>query len=493
MSRRTPSRLLIVLATIAAAACVAVPAHAEGLDPHNHAEGFTAHAYGDTPVSTAVVKVPMLFPVVGGASYSDTFLACRSGCARKHFGQDLMGRKMQPLVAVFDGVVTSIKRETAPGEGNYLALRGTTGWSAIYIHINNDRPGTDDGKGTTEYAIAPGIHEGSQVFAGQHIAWLGDSGNAEGTSPHLHFELRNGDSWRGTVYNAMTSLNAAPRLAAPRPSGPHPTGTLIRGIGSPFIWLVKGHGKHLVTPSLLTLNGWTPGRILNVTQNEVDYYPRRENVPIRDGLIVRGIDKKLWLVEYGMRRQLPNEAAVKALGVKVERIRDVHVTALAVTPVAKPPVVEEPVDLPVDVDDITLPVPPPVPPLLRNGALVRLPDDGRIFLVEQGMLRSVANPITMWSWGYTGADVVQLPAVLPPAPGEEEALPVSELKLGAPLRLRDGTAFLDPMGRRFVVVNGIRRGIAQRGVLNSFLYSKLNWVTVDAGTAARLPIGPHLP
>src|SRR5687767_1010889 len=94
---------------------------------------------------TARVVVPMVFPIAGPASatrYSDNWLACRSGCTRKHMGQDLMGPKMTPLVAPFDGVVTSVKREAAPGGGgNYVVIaadRGpAAGWSAIFIHVNN--------------------------------------------------------------------------------------------------------------------------------------------------------------------------------------------------------------------------------------------------------------------------------------------------------------------------------------------------------------------
>jgi peptidoglycan hydrolase-like protein with peptidoglycan-binding domain len=45
-----------------------------------------------------------------------------------------------------------------------------------------------------------------RVEAGQHIAWVGDSGNAENTAPHVHFELRDPS---GTLVNGYSSLVAA--------------------------------------------------------------------------------------------------------------------------------------------------------------------------------------------------------------------------------------------------------------------------------------------
>src|SRR5687768_11548910 len=82
-------------------------------------------------ISPDRVVVPMVFPVAGKVSYSDTFLSCRSGCARQHLGQDLMAAKMTPLLATFDGVISGLRRETsASSSGNYVTLRGDNGWSA---------------------------------------------------------------------------------------------------------------------------------------------------------------------------------------------------------------------------------------------------------------------------------------------------------------------------------------------------------------------------
>jgi len=127
----------------------------------------------------------IVFPVQGAVSYGDTWGACRSGCARQHEGTDIMGSKLQPLLAAVDGRIGWTRLDG----NNMLSLRGADGWSYSYIHINNDSPGTDDGANPVQWILAPGVVPGMQVKAGQHIAFMGDSGNAEGTSPHLHFEI----------------------------------------------------------------------------------------------------------------------------------------------------------------------------------------------------------------------------------------------------------------------------------------------------------------
>jgi putative cell wall-binding protein len=149
----------------------------------------------------------MVFPVIGRVSYSDTFGAPR-GTDRVHEGQDLMGVKMQPLVAAADGTISYITIPEA-SYGYILRIKADDGWTYSYLHINNDTPGTDDGQAAMSDVFAPGIAKGARVLAGQLVAYMGDSGNAEGTSPHLHFEMRDADN---VLVNAKASLDAARHL-----------------------------------------------------------------------------------------------------------------------------------------------------------------------------------------------------------------------------------------------------------------------------------------
>jgi len=98
---------------------------------------------------------------------------------------------------------------TEPSYGYMLSIAGDDGYKYNYIHINNDTPGTDDGLGGPQYAYAPGIKEGVTVTQGQHIAWVGDSGNAENTVSHLHFEIRIAD---GSAIDPYPYLNAALKI-----------------------------------------------------------------------------------------------------------------------------------------------------------------------------------------------------------------------------------------------------------------------------------------
>lgn len=145
----------------------------------------------------------ILFPVLGGASYGNDFGNPRVG--HTHQGNDLFRKKMTPVIAVADGVLQRVSWPQ-PSYGYFISLEDDEGWDYWYIHLNNDKPGTDDGNGGGNFAYAPGAEDGARVKAGQVIGYVGDSGNAEPTPPHLHFEIHRPT---GAVINPYESLQRA--------------------------------------------------------------------------------------------------------------------------------------------------------------------------------------------------------------------------------------------------------------------------------------------
>ena len=158
----------------------------------------------------------------GGVYWSDTYGACRSGCSRSHEGVDMLGPKLTPLIAANDGYISWMRHDDA--RGNNLVITDDDGWEYHYIHINNDSPGTDDGANPIEYAFSGRIADAWEsgqwrnlrVTAGEVVAFMGDSGNAEGCCSHLHFEIVNPS---GANINPTPSVDAALAYAQDNPQG----------------------------------------------------------------------------------------------------------------------------------------------------------------------------------------------------------------------------------------------------------------------------------
>jgi hypothetical protein len=158
---------------------------------------------GAERTATGVQYHRITFPVDGKVTYTDDFGDCREGCTRHHMGNDLLGAKLMHEVAANNGTIAWVHDGNTGTAGNMLQLTGTDGWVYWYIHINNDTPGTDDGKNPTRWILAPGIHVGSKVKAGQFISYMGDSGDAESTQPHLHFEIHPPNSGAIDPYKSL--------------------------------------------------------------------------------------------------------------------------------------------------------------------------------------------------------------------------------------------------------------------------------------------------
>lgn len=138
-----------------------------------------------------IVSDPVLvFPQDAEVTRWDDTFGYRRDNGRRHEGNDLMAPKMSPVYAIADGVVTIMRK--GPKSGYWLALEHAGEMESWYMHLNNDAPGTDNGRASIDQVYAPGLQVGDFVAAGQLIGFVGDSGNAEYTGAHTHFELRIG-------------------------------------------------------------------------------------------------------------------------------------------------------------------------------------------------------------------------------------------------------------------------------------------------------------
>ena len=112
----------------------------------------------------------------------------RSG-GRRHKGTDIMGPMGAPVYAFTDGFISRHSNSRLGGISLYL--RGDDGNTYFYTHLQG---------------YAPRGAVGNRVRAGEHIAYNGNTGNARGGPPHIHFERHPGG---GSAVNPYPYLAAA--------------------------------------------------------------------------------------------------------------------------------------------------------------------------------------------------------------------------------------------------------------------------------------------
>jgi len=117
-------------------------------------------------------------PVVGVRPYelANSWGDPRDGGRRKHRGIDIFAAKGTAVVAVADGIVSFIGEQ--PKGGNCLWLTTEAGASFYYAHLDR---------------WAAGLYEGMEVHSGDLLGYVGNTGNAKTTPPHLHFGINEND------------------------------------------------------------------------------------------------------------------------------------------------------------------------------------------------------------------------------------------------------------------------------------------------------------
>lgn len=139
----------------------------------------------------------IVIPVAGvrRAELRDSFHAPRSG-GRQHLGIDIMAPEGTPVLAAATGVI--VKRDSSALGGISLYERGMDA-TTLYFYAHLSR-------------YAPGIDEGDLVRQGDVIAYVGHTGNASASAPHLHFGVYTVTDpnrwWHGRDLNPYLLLTA---------------------------------------------------------------------------------------------------------------------------------------------------------------------------------------------------------------------------------------------------------------------------------------------
>jgi murein DD-endopeptidase MepM/ murein hydrolase activator NlpD len=160
--------------------------------------GFAAGSAAAFPVDPGNIRPPfpkpkpkpkrqIVFPVLGTVEFSDDYGAPRP--QGPHEGIDILAPRHALALAAEAG---RVRFYTGSGRaGCMLYLDGKSGTTYYYIHLNNDLTNGNDNRGGCRLGVTfpKGLKSGARVSAGQPIGYVGDSGDANGIHPHLHFEV----------------------------------------------------------------------------------------------------------------------------------------------------------------------------------------------------------------------------------------------------------------------------------------------------------------
>lgn len=131
-------------------------------------------------------ELPMPVENIGVSQIADSWGAAR-GTDRSHEGVDIFATRGTPVLSATRGVVSSI-RESGLG-GKQVWVLGPGMERHYYAHLDD---------------WAEGLGERQVLQPGDVIGYVGTTGNARGTPPHLHYG----------IYGSQGAIDPLPRLRA---------------------------------------------------------------------------------------------------------------------------------------------------------------------------------------------------------------------------------------------------------------------------------------
>jgi murein DD-endopeptidase MepM/ murein hydrolase activator NlpD len=158
---------------------------------------WAPHQDGPTERPAVMALRPLWVPVegIGVNKLQDSYGAPRMG-GRTHKGIDIFAPQGAPVRATAAGTIVG-RHLVGKGGIALWQLDASGKFVYYYAHLNG---------------FASDLKKGMKVSQGQIIGYVGTTGNAEKTSPHLHFQIQHvvpGQPWwRGPAVNPYNALIA---------------------------------------------------------------------------------------------------------------------------------------------------------------------------------------------------------------------------------------------------------------------------------------------
>ncbi len=179
------------------------------------------------------------FPVRQGTDrdIGSRFGAPRDAGARDHHGIDIFAKRGTPVVAAASGVVSRV--EVTNIGGKVVWQRDVFGNSLYYAHLDSQA-----------------VSSGTRVELGDTLGFVGNTGNARTTPPHLHFGVyRRGEGPVDPYWFVYRPRGTVPRLVAD-------TGSLGKWIRSSAVRAILFAGPSTKADTVAQFDRYTAMRVL---------------------------------------------------------------------------------------------------------------------------------------------------------------------------------------------------------------------------------------
>ena len=137
------------------------------------------------PQTLKTMRLPSSLPIpvdgIRKSQLSDTWGASRSA-GRSHEGIDIMAERGTKVLSATDGIVSDLRNNNLGGK--VIWITGPAGSWHYYAHLDGHKRG---------------LQVGDTVQKGEVIGYVGNTGNARHTAPHLHYGIYLQGKGRGAV------------------------------------------------------------------------------------------------------------------------------------------------------------------------------------------------------------------------------------------------------------------------------------------------------